>query len=351
MGSRTIRFLLHACATLAAAVPVCGQQGSGTISGSVADQSNTGIANAAVTIRNIATNATFRTTTTDSGFFIAPNLSTGEYEVTVEAQGFKRVTRRGLTLQVDQKLNIPIALDVGAVTESIDVVGGVPLVDTGSSTLGKVVEQRRIQELPLNGRNALVLMLLTPGVKSNAGPTNSGFADRGLAISSISINGGPNALNQQLLDGASNILPFQGEVAMVPAVAGVQEFKVQSGAMASEFGLTAGGAVNLVSRSGTNEFHRSVYHFLRNVRDEKDATPLQPVRRSDRRAYPARPDVRLLQLRGVPLARANPHRSIHSSRRAASRRLLHLAHHFQSFSSDLRSGNYARESSQCRLRS
>jgi hypothetical protein len=106
--------------------------------------------------------------------------------------------------------------------------------------------------------------MLTPSVKSNAGPTNSGFGDRGIQLSSISINGGPNAMNAQSLDGGNNIQSYIGEVAINPAVDAVEEFKVQTGVMSSEYGFTAGGVINVVSKSGTNQLHGSVYEFLRN---------------------------------------------------------------------------------------
>jgi hypothetical protein len=142
-------------------------------------------------------------------------------------------------------------------------------VDTGSATLGAVIENRRVRDLPLNGRNALALTLLNPGVISNAGPTNSGFGDRGIQISSLSINGSPNSMNAQMLDGNNNILSYVGEVGVPPAVDAVEEFKVQSGTMSAEYGFTAGGAINLVTKSGTNDFHGTLYEFFRN--DKLDA--------------------------------------------------------------------------------
>src|SRR5690606_7091632 len=110
---------------------------------------------------------------------------------------------------------------------------------------------------------------LNAGVVSNAGPTNSGFGDRGIQLSSISINGSPNSMNAQMLDGNNNTLSYVGEVGVPPAVDSVEEFKVQSGTMSAEYGFTAGGTVNLVTRSGTNEIHGTLYEFLRN--DKFDA--------------------------------------------------------------------------------
>lgn len=249
---------------LLAALPVMSQQGRGTILGTVTDASGAPVAGAAVRVTNTATNQTLATQTTGEGLYQAPNLAVGEYTVTVEKQGFRKLVRSGLQLQVDQRAQVDIRLDVGQVTESIEVQGEAPLVDTSNTSIGKVVDQKRVAELPLNGRSALALTLLTPSVKSNAGPTASGFADRGIQLSSISINGGPNAMNGQLLDGGNNIQSYIGEVAINPGVDSVEEFKVQSGGMSAEYGFTAGGVINMVTRSGTNKLHGSVYEFLRN---------------------------------------------------------------------------------------
>ena len=189
--------------------------------------------------------------------------------MTASATGFKRALRTGVVLQVGQNASINITLDVGQVAETVEVQAEAPLVDTGSATLGAVIENRRVRDLPLNGRNALALTLLNSGVISNAGPTNSGFGDRGVQISSLSINGSPNSMNAQMLDGNNNVLSYVGEVGVPPAVDSVEEFKVQSGTMSAEYGFTAGGAINLVTKSGTNQFHGTLYEFLRN--DKFDA--------------------------------------------------------------------------------
>jgi hypothetical protein len=256
--------LAFAAIVLAAAIPAVAQQGRGSYFGTVTDTTGAAVPGAKVTLTNVATNTSVATETNNDGIYTATALQIGEYTIQVEKSGFKRAVRSGLTLQVDQRGQIDFRLDVGGVAETIEVKGEAPLVDTGSATVGKVVENRRVMELPLNGRNALALTLLTPSVKSNAGPTNSGFGDRGIQLSSISINGGPNAMNAQSLDGSNNIQSYIGEVAINPAVDAVEEFKVQSGTMSAEYGFTGGGVINVVSKSGTNQLHGSVYEFLRN---------------------------------------------------------------------------------------
>ena len=245
-----------------------GQQGRGTISGTVTDPQQALVQGVSIEIKNIGTNAVFRTTSNEQGFFTAPNLPIGEYEIAGELQGFKRAVRSGVTLQVDQKAVIDLMLQVGAVAERVEVVGEAALVDASSATVGKVVENRRVQELPLNGRNTLALTLLTPGVRSNAA-SSSGFGDRGVEVTSVSINNGPTAMNGQVLDGGNNIQTYLGDINMNPAVDAVEEFKVQTNTMSAEFGFTAGGVVNLATKSGTNKLHGTAYEFLRN--DKVDA--------------------------------------------------------------------------------
>ena len=246
---------------IAFALPLAAQQG---ILGNVTDASGAAVPAANIRILNTDTNAASLTATNSEGFFTAPSLPVGSYSVTAEKTGFKKAVRSGITLQVDQRAQVDFRLDVGETTEAIEVTGEAPLVDTSSATVGKVVENRRIADLPLNGRNALALVMLTPGVKSQAGPTNSGFVDRGTALSAISINGGPSSLNAFIVDGGNNNTAFLADINANPTVDAVQEFKVQSNVMSSEFGFTAGGVVNIVTKSGTNTPHGSLYYFVRN---------------------------------------------------------------------------------------
>jgi hypothetical protein len=252
-----------------AAVPLVAQQGRGTISGTVTDSTGATVPGAAITIVNTATNMAFPTVSNETGFYTVPALPVGPYTVTAEKQGFKKEVRTGLTLQVDQHAQIDFKLELGATAESIEVTGEAVLVETGSATIGKVVENRRINDLPLNGRNVLALVLLTPGVKSQGGPTNSGFSDRGIQLSAVSINGGPSALNSLVVDGGNNNNAYLADLNVNPTVDAVEEFKVQSNVMSAEFGFTAGGVVNMVTKSGTNDLHGTAYEFFRN--DHMDA--------------------------------------------------------------------------------
>jgi hypothetical protein len=240
------------------------QQGLGTILGTVTDTTGGAMPGVLVEVTNVATDVTTNVVTNADGAFNAPNLLVGQYRVTFSLEGFNKVVRSGIVLEVDQRAQVNVKLDVGSVSEVIEVTAESARTDTTTATLGKVIEGRRIQELPLNGRNALSLMLLVPAVQSGAGPTASGFGDRGTQISLIRINGSPLATNNFLVDGLSSSNPYVPDTNINPTVDAVQEFKVQSNTMSSEYGFTLGGVVNLVTKSGTNDYHGSLYEFLRN---------------------------------------------------------------------------------------
>jgi hypothetical protein len=238
------------------------QQGGGAILGTVTDASGAPVAGATVVVTNVGTNSSVKAVTDALGAYITPQLSVGNYSVKIEQPGFKSLVRSGIVLEVDQRASVNLALTVGAVQEKVEVTADAPLVDTNDATVGQVIENRRVQELPLNGRNALALMYLSPNVKAQAG--TSGFADRGTALSDVSINGGPSSINSFLLDGGNNNQAFLQDLNVNPTVDSIEEFKVQSGAMPAEFGFTLGGVVNIVTKSGTNEFHGAAYEFVRN---------------------------------------------------------------------------------------
>lgn len=242
---------------------------SARITGIVTDTSEAVMGGVEITVTNVATGSSRRATTNEQGNYSVPFLQPGQYRISALAPGFKPLSRDGINLVVDQVARIDIRMEVGQVTEAIEVVGDPVMVDSSNATLGVVVENRRVVDLPLNGRNALALVMLTPAVISQAGPTNSGFANRGTALSNVSINGGPPVFNNYVLDGGNNNQAQQSDINVQPAVDAVEEFKVQHNTMSAEYGFTAGGVVNIVTKSGTNEFHGTLYHFLRN--DKLDA--------------------------------------------------------------------------------
>ncbi len=247
-----------------AAFSAVAQQGRGTIFGTVTDPSGAAIKSAKINIRNTATNTVTLTESNGDGYFLSPPLAVGSYEITAQASGFKKEIRSGLTLEVDQHAEVNLQLQVGATSESVQVVGDVSLVNTENASVGQVIENKRVEDLPLNGRNAFALVQLSPDVHSNAGPNQSGFADRGTSLSDWSINGGPNAANLLLVDGTVAQNSYYPDLNADLAVDAVQEFKVQSGSMSAEYGFTLGGVINVATKAGTNDFHGTAYEFFRN---------------------------------------------------------------------------------------
>ena len=242
------------------------------ILGTVTDSSGAAIPGAAVVVTNTGTNALFRAQTDAQGFYTVPSIPTGHYSVAADAAGFKKTVRSGITIEVEKRAQVDITLQVGTLSESVEVVGEAPLVDTASATQGNVVNERTIEDLPTNGRNAFSLMMLSSSVKSTNGPTNSGFVDRGSGLSQVSINGGPSSLNSISIDGGNNNNSYYNDMNANPAVDAIQEFKVQSNTMSAEFGFTLGGVINVVTKSGTNLPHGTLYEFVRNpVLDARNA--------------------------------------------------------------------------------
>lgn len=250
---------------LVALVPLHAQQGTGNIIGTVKDSTGATVEGATVEVENLDTQNRFTLTTNDAGFFNSPPLILGSnYRVTVSRQGFQSSVTNGIAVTVGARVEVAVQLKVGGATEVVQVDASQAVLDTTSATLGAVVGEKSIQELPLNGRNTIALTTLTPGVRINTTVAQSGFANRGTNLSAISINGSPTGSNSYILDGQSNLSTTTGEIAVNPTTDSIQEFKVQSGVFSAQYGFTLGGVVNLVSRTGTNAFHGSVYEFLRN---------------------------------------------------------------------------------------
>ena len=266
--SSSLKLLLVALISLMLFVymahPAWAQQAGGIIAGAVYDPSGAVVPEASVVVTNVDTGEEYQTRTNGSGTFTTPSLRIGRYSVTASHAGFKATVERNLVLQVDARVEVSIKLQTGQATETVTVEAEGTSLETSGAVLGTVVARDSIENLPLNGRNTLALVLLTPGVRSNAGSINSGFADRGSQLSSISINGSPNAMNNNQLDGGANVQTYTGELALNPATDAISEFSVRFGAMPAEYGFTAGGIVNMATRSGTNAFHGALYEYLRN---------------------------------------------------------------------------------------
>ena len=246
------------------------QATSATISGAISDGSGAVVPGANVVATHIATGTSRSTVADSAGRYRLPGLQVGDYKIDASFQGFKTTSRTGITLVVGQEAVVDMALQVGAVTEQVQVTGEAPLLETTTAVLGSVVEQKQILELPLNGRSFTELATLQAGaVVSQTGgvSVSQGYGSK------ISISGGRFTSNLYVLDGTvlNDSYNSAGSAAggVVSGVEAIREFKVITNAYSAEYGQHTGGVVNAISKSGTNNLHGSVYDFLRN--DNLDA--------------------------------------------------------------------------------
>lgn len=245
-------------------------QTTGTIYGTVSDSRGAAVNGAVITVKNLGTNLSRTASSDDEGSYAITLLPVGAYSVTAEASGFRLFLRERIELEVQARLRVDVKLEVGQVTEQVVVTAEVPQVDTASATLGKVVEERRIVELPLNGRNFLQLGVLQagvvpppPGINMLGSGTNS--TPGGTAFN-FSVNGQRITSNNHLLDGVNNVEPFSGAAMVVPSPDSLREFRILTNAYTAEFGRAGGSIVTVITKNGTNEYHGSAYEFLRNDR-------------------------------------------------------------------------------------
>ncbi len=233
-----------------------GQVNTATISGTVSDQSGAAIPDATVVARKIATNVENRSLTGAEGIYVLPNLAVGQYSVSVEKIGFRTATQAGVALAVDQRVRVDFQLRLGDVAESISVQDAVKQVDTESSTVGQVIGNKRVLELPLNGRNFVQLTALSPGTLVQG---NSQFTGE----PSVLVNGNRGGATGFLFDGAENFEQNAQTVQISPSIETIQEFKVQTSNFGADSGRQAA-VVSVISKSGTNQLHGNLFEFLRN---------------------------------------------------------------------------------------
>jgi hypothetical protein len=236
-----------------------------------------------VTARALSTELTYKARSNDSGVYVIPNVPIGQLTVTASATGFKQVQLTGINVEVSQRLRVDISLEIGNVAESVEVRSEIPRVQTEDSSLGTVVEQKRIEDLPLNGRHVFNLVKVVNGVVPRSNATD-GFAEvNNQTFSQMRINGGPAYGNQFFLDGVSNTAAVHNEISVVPMADSVQEFRVETNGLKAEYGQTAGGVINVVTKSGGNQLRGSLYEFLRNDSlDARNAFSTQPDPRTGR---------------------------------------------------------------------
>ena len=238
----------------------------GTISGTASDPTGGVIPGAQISVENVNTGVTFNTTASAAGEYVAPNLIPGAYSVVATAPGFSSLVQTGIELHAGQRLVVNLALNIGEVTEQVEVTAEVPLLASESSTVSTLISRRDVAELPLNGRSVFQLAPLTAGVTSGIVTINANnidIPDNARAKQGLSVNGQSQASNTYILDGVYNNQINQGLIAILPPLEAIQEFTVETSNFSAEIGR-GGGVINVTLKSGTNQFHGNIFQFMRN---------------------------------------------------------------------------------------
>ncbi|MBM3737649.1 MAG: hypothetical protein FJW39_17860 [Acidobacteria bacterium] len=266
MKTRILGFVF---ASIFSAAFVQAQTVAGSMAGLVTDSTGAAVAGVAIEVKDLDRGTSFKTESTENGFYVLNSLPPGRYRVSAEKAGFRRYVREPFPIATQQKASLDIPLEVGAVSESVTVTGTAQIIDTSTATLSGVVENKRIIDLPLNGRNVYSLAALTPGVfgrRPASGINLEGFHSIGI----FTVNGGRDSSNAILMDGVpvtvnSNTNNMNANTAL-PTVEGVEEFRIQTNSYSAEYGRSGGGVLTIATKSGTNEFHGTLFDFLRNSR-------------------------------------------------------------------------------------
>ena len=247
------------------------QTAYGSAVGTITDNSGATVGGATVTLTNVDTADTRSATTNSAGDYEFVNLVPGNYKIDVQNTGFKRFTRINIVVEVGGSTRVDAALQVGNVSQSVEVTSQPALLETQAATIGQVVTGRVVTEMPLNGRDVFNLLELSPGIvpqgSSTSGATTSAAAlgSGGLGTGNYQISGGIPGTEAYFLDGAPLNTGYVNAIAYVPAQDSIQEFRVEANNISPEFGGTMDGIVTMVTKSGTNAFHGSAYDFLRNT--------------------------------------------------------------------------------------
>jgi hypothetical protein len=246
-------------ASLLLGAPQAAAQATAAIVGTIRDSSGAGVPGASVSVSNVRTGYTLKRTTGTDGTYSIPLLPVGEYRLEVEASGFQRYVRVGIVLAVNDRATVDATLQIGELTESVTVSAAATLLETQSGTLKGLVEQQKIVNLPLNGRDMTQLVAIQAGVIKTA---DSSAGGEGIAFA---VNGSRQNGVYYLLDGGYNTSTYRNWSGTFPNPDAVQEFSVQRSNFSAEYANATGAVVNVVTKSGTNDYHGSVFWFVRNA--------------------------------------------------------------------------------------
>jgi len=240
------------------------QQDVSSIVGTITDPSGKVVPSAKVHIVNESTGISQDLITDHDGYYQSQPLAPGSYSVTAAMKGFSTSSTLDLVVDAAAQVAANMTLQVGSFTTTVTVESAPPALNTQDAEIGNTIDTRAVEDLPVNGRSALALALLSPGVVSGVGAVSDGFTNRGTAVSAIRISGGVMGSNNNLLDGVSNLQSYLGEIAINVKADAVSQFRIMTGVIPAQFGYTSGGVINVVTRSGGNQFHGSLYEFFRN---------------------------------------------------------------------------------------
>src|SRR5712691_686845 len=232
------------------------------LNGIVRDQSGGTVANASITLREVDTNRSYSGVSNADGLYVVPNLLPGRYELTVEATGFGKSTETGIVLSVAQIATIDITLKVARPGEKVVVTTETPVIEPTRTEVSQVVDTDQIRALPISGRLFTDFVLLSPGVSVGQTSAQSPFTDPN--VIRISFGGQRDLNNAVTVDGADNIMAANGSQRATPSQEAVSEFRVVNNSFGAEYGRALGGIVNIVTKSGTNTYHGSIYDYLQN---------------------------------------------------------------------------------------
>src|SRR5208282_1587043 len=265
MPSRILRSLLVSLALLVSvSLSLYGQSTYGSITGSVTDASGAIVTDAKVTLTNQGTAEKRTQSTGADGLFTFVNLFPGQYRIDVEKPGFKHFVRGAVTVEVQQTSTIAAALQVGEVSQVVEVTAETPLLQAETSSLGQVVEGRKAEELPLNGRNIFNMITVSPAAIAQGGSGGTPVSQNPFSWGNYQIGGSFGNQSAEYLDGQPLNIGYINLPIIIPTQDSVGEFKVQYNNLGPEFGKFSGGIMNFSTKSGTNTFHGEAYEFLRN---------------------------------------------------------------------------------------
>src|SRR6202051_3644290 len=263
-SSKLQTLLFSVVLVLASTLCLYGQSTYGTVDGTVVDPSGATIAAAQVTLTNTGTQENHTQTTGDQGTFQFVNVIPGAYRLDVEKPGFKHYKHENVIVEVQQDTHIDAALTVGQQSETVEVTAETTLLQAETSSLGQVVDQRKADELPLNGRNIFNLIIISPAAVAQGGSGSSPVAQNPFSWGNYQVGGSFANQGAQYLDGQPLNIGYINLPIIIPTQDSIGEFKVQYSNLGAEWGKFSGGVVNLSTKSGTNAWHGSAYEYFRN---------------------------------------------------------------------------------------